>query len=275
MLQSTVITDLGTELNHSSFVTVFSYPLFIFEHELPFLSFLSTNNPPIHPSIHNQSINQTTTSSPFTSPSSPPPSSAHRSSGYSHTASCPPRALRTPSAPPEPPRSHRTTPHFPPPPPHINPAPHRTKRPPPAACCSWSSGYRCCPARCSGRCGAGNTWSTASAPPPCYKIPPISGITLNCSISKRPDRWGVSKWSEPRLCGGPESNYVETKRQKRPAGFGSQQLQQLLVNLVDSRGDIAFGGIGGFLISREKHARHIALITVHRNPAVDENVLEG
>lgn len=74
MLQSTVITDLGTELNHSSFVSVFSYSSFLFEHELPFLSFLSTNNPPIHssihssihafihlsihPSIHNQSIKQ-------------------------------------------------------------------------------------------------------------------------------------------------------------------------------------------------------------------------
>ena len=62
---------------------------------------------------------------------------------------------------------------------------------------------------------------------------------------------------------------------KPPAGFGSQKLQKLLVHLIDSRGDIAFGGIGGFLISREKHARHIALITVHRNPAVDENVLEA
>ena len=68
---------------------------------------------------------------------------------------------------------------------------------------------------------------------------------------------------------------METKRQKRPAGFGSQQLQQLLVNLVDSRGDIAFGGIGGFLISREKRARHVALVAVHGNSAVDENVLDN
>ena len=73
---------------------------------------------------------------PLTSPSSPHPSSAHRSSGYSHTASCPPRALRTPSAPPAPPRPHRTTPHFPPPLPHKLQAPRRTTRPPPAACCS-------------------------------------------------------------------------------------------------------------------------------------------
>ena len=59
MLQSTIIVDLGTELNHSSFVSVFSFLSFLFEHELPFLSFLPTNNPPIHSSIHNQSINQT------------------------------------------------------------------------------------------------------------------------------------------------------------------------------------------------------------------------
>ena len=62
---------------------------------------------------------------------------------------------------------------------------------------------------------------------------------------------------------------------KPPAGLGSEEFHQFLVDVADPRGHVPLGGIGGFLVSREKHARHVTLIAVHGDSAVDENVLEA